>query len=61
MHGWPAALGLTVALFVATAAFVDPMLQGQAKMGALFSGLVGFVALALGRLLGFGKQEGPGR
>jgi hypothetical protein len=38
MAGYVAALGLTVALFVATAAFEDPTLLGQGKMGALFSG-----------------------
>ena len=52
MAGFIAALGLTVALFVAGAAFPTELdLQGQAKMGALFSGLVGLVAIALGRLL----------
>jgi len=56
MAGFVAALGLTVALFVATAAFAEPVLQGQAKMGALFSGLVGFVAIALSRLLGIGRE-----
>ena len=57
MAGFIAALGLTVALFVAAEAFVDPTLQGQAKMGALFSGLVGIVAVVLGRLLGLGQSE----
>ncbi|MCA9511532.1 MAG: Na+/H+ antiporter NhaA [Myxococcota bacterium] len=56
MAGFIAALGLTVALFVATAAFRDPVLQGQAKMGALFSGVVGLVAVALGRALGMGGR-----
>jgi len=55
MAGFVAALGLTVALFVAGAAFTDPELQAQAKMGALFSGGVGFAAIALGRSLGVGK------
>jgi NhaA family Na+:H+ antiporter len=55
MAGFVAALGLTVALFVASAAYVDPVLQGQAKMGALLSGGVGLVAVAIGRLLGFGR------
>jgi len=50
MAGFVAALGLTVALFVAAAAFTDPGLQGEAKMGALFSGAVGVVAIALNRL-----------
>ena len=35
-----------------------PALQGQAKMGALFSGFVGLAALALGRALGFGPARG---
>lgn len=52
-----AALGLTVALFVAGAAFgkIDPGLEGQAKMGALLSGGVAFAAIALGRMLGAKK------
>jgi len=54
MAGFVAALGLTVALFVAGAAFVDPVMQGQAKMGALFSGFVGLVAILLGKMFGFG-------
>jgi NhaA family Na+:H+ antiporter len=56
MAGFVAALGLTVALFVAGAAFVDPVLLGQAKMGALFSGFVGLLAIAIGRALGFGRR-----
>jgi NhaA family Na+:H+ antiporter len=52
-----AALGLTVALFVAGAAFIDPVLLGQAKMGALFSGFVGLVAIVLGRALGMGRAR----
>jgi NhaA family Na+:H+ antiporter len=51
MAGYVAALGLTVALFVASAAFVDPVLLGQGKMGALFSGFVGLSAIAIGRML----------
>jgi NhaA family Na+:H+ antiporter len=50
--GLIAALGLTVALFVAGAAFGDGELAGEAKMGALLSGGVAFLALALGPLLG---------
>ena len=57
MAGFIAALGLTVALFVAGAAFkATPDLLGQAKMGALFSGAVGLVALLLGRVFGFQKR-----
>ena len=46
MTGFIASLGLTVALFVATAAYPDAVLQGQAKMGALLSGIVGLAAVA---------------
>jgi NhaA family Na+:H+ antiporter len=52
MASFIAALGLTVALFVAGAAFTDPALLGQAKMGALFSGFVGLVAVLIARALG---------
>jgi NhaA family Na+:H+ antiporter len=55
MAGFVAALGLTVALFVASAAFTDPSLLDQGKMGALLSGFVGIAAILLGRLLGFGR------
>ena len=55
LTGLIAALGLTVALFVATAAYVEPDLQGQAKMGALLSGGVGLVAVPIARLLGIRK------
>ena len=53
MAGFIAALGLTVALFVATAAFTDPVLQAQAKMGALLSGFVGLVAIGLARITSY--------
>jgi len=49
LAGYVAALGLTVALFVASAAFVDPVLLGEAKMGALLSGAVGLTAVAFAR------------
>lgn len=51
LAGVVAALGLTVALFVAGAAFTDLTIQGAAKMGALFSGGVAVIALVLGRVL----------
>jgi NhaA family Na+:H+ antiporter len=57
MAGFVAALGLTVALFVAGAAFTDPTLLGQAKMGALFSGFVGLAAILLGRSLGMNRRK----
>ena len=60
MAGFIAALGLTVALFVAGAAFPSDLdLQGQAKMGALLSGLVGIAAVVIGKAMGFGKAS-PG-
>lgn len=52
LAGFVAAMGLTVALFVAGAAFVDPEIQGAAKMGALFSAGVSIIAIILGRVLG---------
>jgi len=55
MAAYVAALGLTVALFVAGAAFQDPQLLGEGKMGALFSGFVGLSAIGIGRMLGMAK------
>ena len=46
-----AGLGLTVALFVAGAAFTDPLIQGAAKMGAVFSASIALIAIILGRVL----------
>ena len=57
MAAYVAALGLTVALFVASAAFVEPGLLGQGKMGALFSGFVGISAVLIGRILGMHKAR----
>lgn len=45
-------VGLTVALFVANQAFVDPDLQGQAKMGAVLSVGCAFFAWAF-RVIGY--------
>ena len=53
-----AGLGLTVALFVAGQAFTGET-QGAAKMGALFSGGVAFIALLAGRMLSV--KDGAGR
>ncbi len=59
MAGFVASLGLTVALFVSGAAFpTNALFQGQAKMGALFSGFVGIAAIVLGRVLGMSKGVG---
>jgi NhaA family Na+:H+ antiporter len=57
MAAYVAALGLTVALFVASAAFQDPVLLGQGKMGALFSGFVGISAVLIGRMLSMHKER----
>lgn len=58
MAGFIAALGLTVALFVAAAAFpMNVELLGQAKMGALFSGFVGFAAIMIGKMFRFGRDS----
>lgn len=44
-------IGMTVALFVAGEAFIDPVTQGAAKMGALSSVGCAVIAITLGRLL----------
>lgn len=49
--GTVAALGLTVALFVAGVAFTEPSLQGAAKMGALFSAGIAPVAWLMSKAL----------
>jgi len=61
MAGYVAALGLTVALFVAGAAFQDPQLLSEGKMGALFSGFVGLLAIGIGRGLGMSRGASAGR
>lgn len=48
--GLIAGIGMTVALFVASVAFVDPVQQGAAKMGALLSGVSFLFAFALSRV-----------
>ncbi len=54
-----AALGLTVALFVAGQAFPsDGPWQGPAKMGALMSAVVGVVAVVVGRIVGVKRKSG---
>jgi len=57
LAGLVAGLGLTVALFVSAQAYTDPLLQGEAKMGALFSGVVFGLALLAGKLLRIKKIE----
>lgn len=55
--GCVAAIGFTVALFVASVAFDPGPVQDAAKMGALFSFFAAAVALAAGRLLGVQKVD----
>jgi len=50
--GMVAGIGLTVALFLAGAAYTDPALQGAAKMGALFSIAAAPLAFGMAKLLG---------
>ncbi len=45
-----AGLGLTVALFVSGEAYVEPSLQGAAKMGALLSVIAAPIAFILGKM-----------
>lgn len=56
--GLVAGLGLTVALFVCGVAFPgDPVLTGEAKMGALFSIGVFLLAIVAGRALGIRPEK----
>jgi NhaA family Na+:H+ antiporter len=49
--GLIAGIGFTVALFVGGEAFTDPVIQGAAKMGAIFSILAFLIAVVLSRML----------
>ncbi len=51
LAGLIAGTGLTVALFVAGEAFVDPGFQGSAKMGALLSAGCAVAAIVAGRVM----------
>ncbi|SHN78047.1 Na+/H+ antiporter NhaA [Desulfitobacterium chlororespirans] len=55
--GVVAAMGLTVALFVSGVAFMEPGLQGAAKMGALFSAVAAVIAFAAGKVLRIKKVK----
>ncbi len=57
LAGVVAAMGLTVALFVAGAAFTDVNIQGAAKMGALFSASVAIIAFIVGKALRIKKMN----
>lgn len=55
MAGLIGGMGLTVALFVAGAAFSDLNIQGSAKMGALFTAGVFIIAFLFSKTLGIKK------
>ncbi len=61
LAGLTAGLGLTVALFVAGVAFTDPVTQGAAKMGALFSIGVAPIVLVLARMMRVERITEAGR
>lgn len=48
-------IGFTVSLFIADQAFVDPVLQEEAKMGALLSIGMALIAIVTGRMMGIRK------
>ena len=54
--GCVAAIGFTVALFVAAVAFPPGAVQDAAKMGALFSFGASVIALIVGKLFRVQKQ-----
>lgn len=56
--GMIAGIGLTVALFIAGAAFVEPNYQGAAKMGALLSAGAAIPAIILGKILRVKARRG---
>lgn len=53
-------VGLTVALFVANEAFVQPEMRGQAKMGAVLSISCGLLAFVIQRAFAKGKSDAEG-
>lgn len=59
--GIVAGIGFTVSLFIADQAFVDPILQEEAKMGALLSIGIALIAIVAGKMMGIKKwrQKGP--
>ncbi len=56
--GFVAAIGFTVALFIAAVAFEPGPVQDAAKMGALFSFAAAGIAILAGRLFRVEKQKG---
>jgi NhaA family Na+:H+ antiporter len=56
--GMAAAIGFTVALFFATAAFPPGIILDEAKMGALMSFIAAPLAIIVGRLVGLRPSRG---
>jgi NhaA family Na+:H+ antiporter len=54
--GMAAGIGFTVSLFFSTAAFTDPFLLAQTKMGALLSFFAAPLAIGAGRLVGLSPR-----
>lgn len=52
-----AGIGLTVSLFVAGVAFVEPEIEAAAKMGALFSAVAGVLGFAVAKFLRVPRQR----
>jgi len=57
MIGLIATLGLTVALFVSDVAFTDDEIKSDSKLGALLSGLTGFVCWGLSKFYHFKDED----
>ena len=57
MIGLIATLGLTVALFVSDVAFTDDKLKSDCKLGALLSGLTGFVCWGVSKFYHFKDED----
>jgi NhaA family Na+:H+ antiporter len=55
--GMAAAIGFTVALFFATAAFEPGRILDEAKMGALLSFIAAPIAIVLGRMVGLKRTQ----
>jgi NhaA family Na+:H+ antiporter len=55
--GIVAGMGLTVALFIAAAAFVEPTIQSSAKMGALFSSAAFVIAFIAAKAMNIRKID----
>ncbi len=55
--GIVAGFGFTVALFVADVAFIDPVHQGAAKMGAMLSCVAALIAVSAAKLLKIKKAR----